>query len=70
MSGSYAQYSYVGDDPAGVESAMTDLQGIGGVLGSLAGEVALGYLIAGGRQPLVPLLWALGRTVGVQHEPP
>jgi hypothetical protein len=39
MTGSYAQYPYVGDDPAGVESAMSDLQGVGGVLGSLAGEV-------------------------------
>jgi hypothetical protein len=39
MTGAYAQYPYVGDDPAGVESAMTDLRGVGGVLGSLAGEV-------------------------------
>jgi len=39
MSGSYAQYPYVGNDPAEVESAMGDLQGVGRTLGSLAGEV-------------------------------
>jgi len=39
MTGSYAQYPHVGDDPAVVDLAMTDLQGVGGVLGSLAGEV-------------------------------
>src|SRR5680860_1841236 len=33
------------------------------------GEVALGYRLAGGRQPLFPLLWALRRTLGVQQEP-
>lgn len=35
----HAQYPYAGDDPAGVESAMTDLRGVGVVLGALAAEV-------------------------------
>ena len=39
MTFSYAQYPYVGDDPAGVESVISDLPGVGCVLGSLAGDV-------------------------------
>jgi hypothetical protein len=39
MTGAYAQYPYVGDAPSGVESAATDLRGVGRVLGVLAGEV-------------------------------
>jgi hypothetical protein len=39
MTSSYAQYPYVGDDPAGVESVISDLPGVGCVLGSLAGDV-------------------------------
>ena len=35
----------------------------------LCSPVRSAYRLAGGRQPLFPLLWALGRTVGVQQEP-
>ena len=39
MTSSYGHYEYLGDDPAEVASAMTDLRGVGGRLGSLAGTV-------------------------------
>jgi hypothetical protein len=39
MSSSYGHYPYLGDDPGDVASAMADLRGVGGRLGSLAGTV-------------------------------
>jgi pimeloyl-ACP methyl ester carboxylesterase len=39
MTWSFGHYEYLGDDPAEVASVMTDLRGMGGRLGSLAGTV-------------------------------
>jgi pimeloyl-ACP methyl ester carboxylesterase len=55
MTFSFGRYGYVGDDPAEVESAMTDLDRVAAVLGTLAGQVE-------GDTRSIALHWPAGHT--------